>query len=976
MKKKNLLLVLALMLSLSFNTEGQNSLIGPTTTNIQVVRSISPDGRYVTGQSATIPRQAFSWDITTGNVITNLGGSFSDLGVRVSEGYSVTSNNRIIGDFADPELLFLFDEFPYFEDVPNPIRSAGYWEDGNWTGLGLGIATGEPTSGESGSHAVCNTEDGNTIGGFCRTQNGTRVHPYSWTYNAGTSSWDGTLWAEPSNLHQGSGIAAMSGDGTIAVGWTTIGGAARTGILWKSTSNYQIFGYGISGDFSDFICLSLNGKYAGYKHNESCGVYDVENDIYYPMPNGFIVNSISNNGWALGAYRNDSETVKGFIWNYELGYVDFDDFVANYASDVILPIALQNALNPTSPNPYVLNAISADGLSMTIWAQNRAFVLKFGAPIVVVPAPKNLAATVDRNLRNKVILTWNAPDTFEETLENYLIYRDDEVIDTVNANILTYTDMNVDAGYKKYSVRAVYENVQSRKSDPANAMIVDNYDIPFFENFITENFITNYWTPVFDKKSSWFVVGQGGVEAQSPGAVLEVRPIQSEQFTTKLISKPLDATKESSVYLTFMVFAWSASSDKLFIDVTTDGVTWNEMSEYTFQNLTDWRYEMLDISSVAAGKLINFRFRMEGLNNSDDTRYYFFDNIGVSSTILEGNAIPLNIIHKENETSLELAWQNPEGLYALTYQQTPLRYSFGNEGKNIIAAQSFDSKELAIYKEQYLTSISTYVNQKINDPSIPITLKLAVFVDGVRVVSQDVTDFTPNAWNTFALSTPLLLSSVSNNLKIGIEVVTHDAGEIPLGADDAERAVAGKGDLYSEDGGTTWKLLSDESYANYRRNWCIIGNVATEPNTIIRTADILGYNVYLDNKIISDYLIFGQNITTDKVEGKYTVRAYSLTTGISEASEPFEFKIENTIKNIPLSNVLVYSNQNTVYIKNKSDVAIKAVEIFDIRGRAICTRAINNTDTSISLNVSNGIYIVRVISQDNAISVAKVNINN
>jgi hypothetical protein len=341
-----------------------------------------------------------------------------------------------------------------------------------------------------------------------------------------------------------------------------------------------------------------------------------------------------------------------------------------------------------------------------------------------------------------------------------------------------------------------------------------------------------------------------------------------------------------------------------------------------------------------------------------------------------GHTIPLNIIHKENETSLELAWQNPEGLYALTHQQTPLRYAFGNEGKNIIAAHSFVPDELAIYKEQYLTSISTFINQKITAPTVPITIKLAVFADGVRVVDQAISNFTPNSWNTFALITPLLLSTVTTNLKIGIEVVTHDASEIPLGADDMGRAVERKGDIYSEDGGTTWQSLSDEAYAGYHRNWCIIGNVSAETNNTNRTPDIIGYNVYLNNKIISDYLIFAQSITTDKIEGMYTVRAYSLTTGISKASKPFEFKIDNMIKNIPLSNVFVYSNQNTVYIQSKTDVAIKAVEIFDIMGRVICKRAINNTNLSISLDVSNGIYLVRVLSQDNTLSVAKVSIVN
>jgi hypothetical protein len=973
MKKKNLILILAfpaLMLTLFFKAEGQNTLIGPTTTNIQIIRNVSSDGQYVVGQTATEPRQAFTWNVTSGNAITQLGGSAG--ANRLSEAFDVTDNNRVASDFADPDLLF--DELP--------IRSAGFWENGNWTGLGLGLAAGAPPhSLIAGSSAKCITSDGNTIGGFCQTYIGgvNHVHPYTWTYNADTDSWDGTTWAEPSNVTQGSAIVSMSGDGSIATGWTNIGGAARTGILWKSPTQFQIFDGGVPGDYSEFICVSRNGKYAGYRHNANCGIYDVENDEYYSIPGGILINAVSDNGLAIGAYKNEADVVKGFVWSKELGYMDFRDFVSTYASDVLIPVSLQNVLNPTTINPYIINAISADGLSITLWAANKGFVLKFEAPIVVAPAPKNLTATVDRNLRNKVVLTWSAPENGEwsELLENYSIYRDGEVIETVESDLLTYTDNNVEAGYKNYSVRAIYENAQSNQTDPAEAVIADNYDIPFFEDFNSVSFKTNYWTPSMNKsKYSWNVIEQGGVESKSPGVQFEVRYSQNDPFSATLISKPLDATNETSVYLTFMAYAHSISADKLFVDVSTNGVTWTNMSEYSFQQLIDWRYEILDISSVAAGELINVRFRMEGFNNSNDTRFYFFDNINVSSTIPEGNAIPLNIIHKENEISLELAWQNPEGLYGLTYQQTPLRYTFGNDGDKIIAVQSFGAEELAIYKEQYLTSISTYVNQKINNPTVSITLKLAVFADGVRVVNQEITDFTPNAWNTFTLSTPYLLSKVNNNLQIGIEVVSHDFYELPLGADEAGRAVAGKGDLYSIDDGKTWKLLSDEAYAGYHRNWCIIGNVSAEPTNAQRTDDILGYNVYLDDQKINEHLMFGQTFTTEKLEGTYTVKAYSLTTGISKASEPFIYKIENQIKENPLSDILVYSHQNTVYIKDKSNTGIKAVEIFDIMGRNIYKSAVNNTDISISLFVTNGIYLVKLISQDNIISTTKVLINN
>ncbi|MCL2167575.1 MAG: T9SS type A sorting domain-containing protein [Lentimicrobiaceae bacterium] len=923
MKKE--LIFLNIMLVLAFKVDCQNTLYGPTTTNIQVVRAISNNGNYVAGQAATALREAFTWDVTSGNVITLTGGSFAD--TRLSEAYGVTDNNRVVGDFADPELLF----------EGEPIRSAGFWENGVWTGLGLGLAAGAPPASlTGGSAASCVTDDGNTIAGFCQTYVGgnNHVHPYSWTYDETTETWTGEVWAEPSNVTQGSAITVISGDGSIAAGWTNIGGSARTGIMWTSKEEYTIFGYGLPGDYSEFICMSQNGKYAGFRHNQTAGIYDIENDVYTVIPSAIDlhVNSISNDGMVIGTWQNDFNANKGFVWSNDLGYMDFNDFRLMYASDVIFMPAIQTAFDPTSFNSYAINAISPDGLSITILVQNRALVLKLGAPIVVVPFPKNLSASVSREERNNVVLTWEAPETWTEDLVEYSIYRDNVIIATVDADLLTYTDLNVDAGYVKYAIQAVYENDLSKITDPVEAVIVDTYQLPFIDNFDSNSLQTNYWTAT-GTGSSWAAFSNAGVEGLSGGVRLEVNNSQSSPFSASLISKPLDATEAEKVYVTYMVIAHyyvdnNLTLDNLYVDVSTDGTTWTNVSEYTFQQLIDWKTELLDISEVAAGELINVRIRVEGINYSSNNKWYYFDNFAVLTETPAGSAVPSGIIHKVNGQQLELAWQNPENVYGITYQQSPIRYSFGNEGNSFIAVQSFDAEELAIYDGLNLVSISSYINQNIASPIVPTALKLAVFADGTRVISQDITEFTPNSWNTFSLSEPFLLSSVNDNLKIGIEVIAHDTNELPLGADEAGRVVAGKGDLYSEDGGATWQLLSDETGSSFQRNWCIIGNIAAEANSNARTPDILGYNVYLNENKINDYLIFGQSIVTEFNEGCYTVRAFSLTDGISGESDEYcmyQIFYTITVEAYPIEGGEVSISGEGVYEPGE-EVTIEAIE--------------------------------------------------
>ncbi|MCL1850412.1 MAG: hypothetical protein FWF70_03260, partial [Bacteroidetes bacterium] len=894
--KKFILFIGFLLLGMLSQINGQQ-LIGPTGTQVLNVRGISSNGTYVVGQTYNEPREGFTWNTTAGNAVIQMGSPRS-------EAYDVNDNNIVAGDFADPSLLWTDPE----EGLYNvPIRSAGVWQNGNWRSLGLGILTGSPVSYTCGSHATCITTNGNTVAGFCMTYPGgvAHVNPYSWTYSEITNAWTGELWNEPANADQGSSIIAISGNGTVAVGWTHLGTgfAMRTGILWTSKTQFRIFSYGDPAAYSEFLCVSKNGKWAGFRYGVIAGVYDIENDEYFLIPQGRNLNGITNNGFAVGDYLNSWERYKGFVWSKNLGFMTMNDFRLMYAPSVPMNISVLNGFDPNTQNDLSVQCISADGLSIPIRTGNRAFVLRFPSPIVIYPIPQNLNATVSRSDRNKVILTWEVPEVFEEAIDHYAIYRDGVEIGQSAASILTYTDENVASGYPKYSVQAVYaSNHTSAKTEAIEVMIVDNYNLPFFEDFNTplgvDGLRINYWTNM-SARCNWYGIFDAGV-ANSGSAILEVTYAQTTPFSGNLISKPLDARAETNLYLTYSFGALCYmdnhyTNDTLYVDISTDGINWTNVNKYEFnETITilyasqiNWRTEFLDISNVAAGELFNVRFRIEGLNISSNNRYYVLDNVSITTTAPTGTAIPLNLVGKIHNTNLELAWQNPEELYGLTYQQTPYLYAFGNEGNNIICVQSFDAEQLEIYEGSYLVSISAYINKNVNNPSVPTALKLAVYADGVRIVNQDVTTIISNSINTFILNSPIPLSTITNNLKIGIEVVSHDVNELPIGADAQGSGVAEKGDLFSEDGGVTWQSLSNLPNTQYHRNWCIIGNVSHPTNTAIRTNDILGYNVYFDGTKINNYLLFGQSFITAKNAGRYAVRAISLTSGISDTSVNF-----------------------------------------------------------------------------------------
>ena len=77
------------------------------------------------------------------------------------------------------------------------------------------------------------------------------------------------------------------------------------------------------------------------------------------------------------------------------------------------------------------------------------------------------------------------------------------------------------------------------------------------------------------------------------------------------------------------------------------------------------------------------------------------------------------------------------------------------------------------------------------------------------------------------------------------------------------------------------------------------------------------------------------------------------------------------IANADLVNVKVYSYQSNIYIVNEEGVAISHVDIYDIYGKQVYTGKVVSSPEVISLNVTNGNYIVR-LATENGVGVYKV----
>jgi hypothetical protein len=65
-----------------------------------------------------------------------------------------------------------------------------------------------------------------------------------------------------------------------------------------------------------------------------------------------------------------------------------------------------------------------------------------------------------------------------------------------------------------------------------------------------------------------------------------------------------------------------------------------------------------------------------------------------------------------------------------------------------------------------------------------------------------------------------------------------------------------------------------------------------------------------------------------------------------------------------LNEIKIYSYQNTISIKNETNVPLKSVEIFDRVGQLVFQKAVNDVEIEIILNLTTGIYFAKLILQN------------
>jgi len=291
----------------------------------------------------------------------------------------------------------------------------------------------------------------------------------------------------------------------------------------------------------------------------------------------------------------------------------------------------------------------------------------------------------------------------------------------------------------------------------------------------------------------------------------------------------------------------------------------------------------------------------------------------------------------------------------------------GNEGFNIIAVNLYEPKDLIPLAGKYLTSISVFLWGDVPG-TIPSEFKLAVYKNGTRVESSDITSWKGYAWNTFNLSNPIKIpEGVETTIYAGIEDAYGDPYNRPIGIDADSIGTNPKGNLYSEDGGRTWQHASA---ANIWGNWGIIANFRDEPTAQTTDDDLFDvlYQVYRNGTPV-DTMHYGQKFVDNNpgTNPCYTVKVFRSTGGMSPMSA-------QGCEQVLSKNEIVEYNEFAVVPNPAKDIVnitidCQLVKVYDMNGQML----MQTSDKQVNIgNLANGTYIFEVTMTDGSKAYSKV----
>lgn len=990
------------MASLSAFTADIQAEKGFTTLEEQVQGvAVSASGQYVIGMdpsgssfTGNIHMKSFVHDISGGTTRWITQYDKADL-TKGGEFSGVADNGVICGTSKDTENTF----------EGTPINAAAVWtEDGKRTLLGYGdFDMANIKKGNDGSFANAISADGKTVAGEFKTGNGAYLTPCIWTQN-NNGTWE-LSWLPMPEGAKGGQTSAISADGKTVAGYVRLADSSKYPALWKDGKCVLVtdkeLGLTDGSSSIDMSGMSANGRFiAASPQGGTFYIYDTETgearslpimDYLYSsqgdMLSGISDIAVDNEGNVVYSISYGGGAYWRSLWYC---YAENRTIDLTYYMDIFAyGVKPDFSLSADDQSQAKTVAVSADGSVIIGNIDNpfapQCWILQSEKGTAKIPAtPSGLKATMTGF--RQVTLTWDKDMTEYKdfTLKSYNIYCNSVKTAEIQASqpeMKAVID-DVPVGKPGFDIEAVYERpdgstLLSPKSSPIQVTVASELSLRLFEEFSSKSLDAN----------SWEIVNNGDGEINYSCSVddsygmgwtygLAMRTSPGEPYSFSLTSRLLDATQAENVHLSFYVNHGLINienqildKDFLGVDVSTDGGnTWKELKSWDIETLSPsnrrWTLVGLDLSEAVAGKTFRVRFHMYGPGQS----YYYlgFDNISICGE--PEHEAPAGLIHKTSTDgkSVNIAWKNSSQAYKLNYiNEVPLwRFTIGNAGNEIIGANKFETADLEMFDGKYLTGVSTKINYYEDKPGTKgVRASVVVFEEGKLVREQEILNFPYNEEFTVVLDQPLPVDA-KKELMIGVKVFDYDADQIPLCYVQSLDYLPGKSDLYSEDGGKTWQLVSDfyKTQAEPAEGWCcwdITGCITDTPELILSdNEDPYAYIVYRNGEQYSTLTVSGKSARfTDETpvsNACYEVAAYYPEGDYSNTSEQMCIGDLTSVSNYVVDGVQVEISQEAGTLNVKGDY--DSATLINVNGVCVAKSAGNHLSVN---SLTSGIYLLK-----------------
>lgn len=972
--------------------------------------AVSPNGRYVIGidlryELNSMYLASFIYDTETRSQewITEYDANDVFKGGTLS---AISDNGVACGHSKDPGLEITFVDFD--GEYKSPANRATVWKNGVATQLGYGdFDLSRFTALQDGTKATAISADGTKVAGNFNMGNGTYSLPCVWSESS-DGKWTPAMLPMPEGISN-SDAEFMSADGNTIAGTVSLSSSQTIAAYWKdgvcNVIDHRKMGFTDDAFIiMDVKGLSANGRFMTIITNyRNFWIIDITTGEYriMPMPDATRVTnemSVDDNGNVLGThhYGTDEDNYsRPFIYTYtDNRLFDLSYYINLYAPglETDFPLAFEDKTRA------VPRAVSASGNvimgNTDTWPQYgqtpKCWVVQMEKTDIDIPTTPSGVAAKSEEL-GQVRLSWDKDNsTYKNlTLKSYNIYRDGKLSETLdaNANKMETVQTGVPSGHPVYTIEGVYvkgdgTEMLSPKSAPCTASVPDTYQLPLYDDFESKSLQTNFWD---NSDGVWTITANGGI---SGAFIRDFNTPTTEPHSTCLTTRKLDATNQQTVQLSFVLIYgllngndWPLDRDSLSVEYSTDnGETWTVRKEWSLADLGapyNWSMQHLDLTEEVAGKMFLLRLRNHGQGKA---QYDFaVDNFKVGTGAEEKAPENMTGAISNDGNSVQVAWKNSFGAYSLSHA-AGLAYAtqtIGGEGKEIIAANKFDASDLKIYKGKYLSGASAYL--ALADYGSPeynkIHASVVVFEDGKLIREQEITDISFNGMTTVALDNPVEIDP-ARELMVGIRIFDYSEYQYPLVYIQSNDFIAGKSDLYSEDGGTTWLKVSDlypeQDYGSWGFcSWYIAGCVTDRPAFVPEaTKQPLGYNVFRNGEIINYAMIndckSGFTDTKPAKNACYDVVAYYLDGNVSEHSEQWCMSDASSIDKNVTDGIEVRIHPGTDNITINGDFT--KARLFTTDGVAIAQSKGNTVPLG---NISTGIYLLQIESGSN-VTVRKI----